>query len=203
MNNRPLSYQGEDIETALTPARLVYGCDLPQIAEQELEEEYVETDVHKRIQYLQRMKEHLWNGWKNEYLPALREFHRMGKSVALRITERELVLVSSKDHRSKWKLGQVEKLIRLRDGIIKCEKVRVSTDGILKVLERPLQLLYPFEIRPQFETKVGKEALGDQTVQPRRPTRNAAIDGRKAMKKMINEMDQEADALDQGECVED
>ena len=81
--------------------------------------------------------------------------------------------------------------------------MRVSTDGILKVLERPLQLLYPLEIRPQFETKVGQEALRDQTVHPRRSTRNAAIDGRKVMRKMINEMDQDADALDQGECVED
>ena len=37
LNNRPLSYQREDIETALTPAQLMYGYDLPQIAEQELE----------------------------------------------------------------------------------------------------------------------------------------------------------------------
>ena len=49
LNDRPLSYQWEDIETALTPAQLMYGYDLPQIAEQESEEEYVETDVHKRI----------------------------------------------------------------------------------------------------------------------------------------------------------
>ena len=73
----------------------------------------------------------------------------------------------------------------------------------MKVLERPLQLLYPLEIQPQFETKVGQEALRDQTVFPRRSTRNAAIDGRKAMKMMINETDQDADALGQGECVED
>ena len=81
--------------------------------------------------------------------------------------------------------------------------MRVSTDGILKVLGQPLQLLYPLEIRPQFETNVGQEALGDQTVHPRRSSRNAAIDGRKVTKKIINEMDQDADALDQGECVED
>ena len=72
LNNRPLSYQGEDIETALTPAQLMYGYDLPEITEQELEEEYVETDVHKRMRYMQKMKEHLWNRWKNDYLTALR-----------------------------------------------------------------------------------------------------------------------------------
>ena len=60
---------------------------------------------------MQKMKEHLWNRWNNGYLTALREFHKMGKSVALQITEGELVLVSSKDHRSNWKLGQVEKLV--------------------------------------------------------------------------------------------
>ena len=49
LNNRPLSYQEEDTEAALTPAQQMYGYDLPQIAEQELEEEYVETDVHKRM----------------------------------------------------------------------------------------------------------------------------------------------------------
>ena len=130
----------------------------------------METDVHKRMRYLKKMKEHLWNRWKNEYLTALREFHRMGKSVAFQIIEGELVLVSSKDHHSKWKLDQVEKLIRSQDGIIKGAKVRVSTDRILKVLEQPLQLLYLLEIRPQFETKDGQEALGDQTVHPGRST---------------------------------
>ena len=35
LNNRPLSYHGEDIETALTSAQLMYGYDLPQIPEQE------------------------------------------------------------------------------------------------------------------------------------------------------------------------
>ena len=64
--------------------------------------------------------------------------------------------------------------------------MRVSTDGDLKVLERPFQLLYPLEIRPQFETKVGQKALRDQIVHPKRCTRNAAIDGREATKKMIN-----------------
>ena len=113
----------------------MYGYDFPQVAEQELEDEYVETDVHKRMRYLQKMKEHLWNKWKNEYLTALREFHKMRKTVALQITEGELVLVSSKDHCTKWKLGQVEKLIRLQDGIIIGVKVRVSTDEDLKVLE--------------------------------------------------------------------
>ena len=64
-----------------------------------------------------------------------------------------------------------------------------------------LQLLYPSEIRPQFETKVGQEALRDQIVHPKRSTRNAAIDGRKATKKMINEMDQVSDAFDQGSVL--
>ena len=125
----------------------------------------------------------------------------MGKSVAIQITEGELVLVSSKDHRSKWKLGQMEKLLLSQDGIIIGAKMRVSTDGDLKVLERPLQLLYLLEIRPQFETKVAQEALIDQIVHPKRSTRNAAIDGRKATKKMINEMDQGSDAFDQGSVL--
>ena len=54
LNNRPLIYEGEDIETVLTPAQLMYGYDLPEIAEQELEEEYVETDVHKRCDTCKR-----------------------------------------------------------------------------------------------------------------------------------------------------
>ena len=106
----------------------MYGYDLPLIAEQELEEEPVGTDLHKRMRYLQTMNEHLWNRWKNEYLTALREFHKLGKSVALQITQGELVVVSSKDHSSKWKLGQVAKLIRSQEGTIRGAKVRVSTD---------------------------------------------------------------------------
>ena len=56
LNNRPLIYEGEDIETVLTPAQLMYGYDLPEIAEQELEEEYVETDVHKRCDTCKRSR---------------------------------------------------------------------------------------------------------------------------------------------------
>ena len=95
----------------------------------------------------------------------------------------------------------MEKLILSQDGITIGAKVRVSTDGDVKVLERPLQLFYPLQIRPQFETKVRQEALIDQIVHPKRSTRNAAIDGRKASKKMINKMDQGSDAFDQGSVL--
>ena len=110
------------------------GYDVPQIAGRET--------WKKNIRILMCKKEcntYTCKGWRNTSgtdgrmsIWLIWESFSNGKIVALQITKGELVLVSLKDHHSKWKLSQVEKLIRSQDGISKGAKVRVSTDGNLK-----------------------------------------------------------------------
>ena len=71
----------------------------------------------------------------------------MKKNEGREITEGEIVLVSSNDHRSKWKPGIVQRLIRAKDGIIKGAEVRVITKNKPVLLQRSVQLLYSLEIR--------------------------------------------------------
>ena len=64
LNNRPLTYQGEEVSQALTPSHLMYGYSLPQISEGfPLIEREEEDRLQKRLRYLQERKKHLWNRW--------------------------------------------------------------------------------------------------------------------------------------------
>ena len=49
MNNRPITYQGEDVQRAPTPSDLINGQTLPQIAEELVENDHQESNnVTKR-----------------------------------------------------------------------------------------------------------------------------------------------------------
>ena len=75
LNNRPLTYQGEDLEEeVITPNHLIYGAALPTIAEHDSDSDE-EIPLNKRVRYLQMKKQHLWKRWTKEYIFSLREFH--------------------------------------------------------------------------------------------------------------------------------
>ena len=47
-----------------------------------------------------------------------------------------------------WKLGQIQKLLESRDGCYRAAIVKTRTsDGRLEQLRRPIQLLYPLELK--------------------------------------------------------
>ena len=60
LNNRPLTYQGEDLEEeVITPNHLIYGAALPTIAEHDSDSNE-QIPLNKRVGYLQMKKQHLW-----------------------------------------------------------------------------------------------------------------------------------------------
>ena len=79
LNNRPLTYQGEELEEeAITPNHLIFGHILPQlpdIPDDILEEE----DALTRLKYVEQKLNHVWSRWSKEYLIGLREFHKKTK----------------------------------------------------------------------------------------------------------------------------
>ena len=87
-----------------------------------------------------------------------------------------------------WKIGKVEEVIRGRDGVVRGAKVKVMTKGKLVLLNRPVQKLYPLEVRTetlkppvgaeQDDNKTGGEVNGRETVVGARgtPRRPAALD---------------------------
>ena len=48
-----------------------------------------------------------------------------------------------------WKIGKVEEVIQGRDGVVRGAKVRVITKGKPVVINRPVQKLYPLEVKAQ------------------------------------------------------
>ena len=101
----------------------------------------------KRFRYLADRIQHLRRRWQREYLVELREFHRpKGKNVTLppvRINDVVILHDQGTSQRAFWKLARIKDLIKGRDG-----KVRgVLVAGKKTLIERPLQELFPLEVR--------------------------------------------------------
>ena len=82
-NSRPLTYLYPDnLEEPLTPSHLISGrrlLSLPDTARSGADNSSACETVTRRARYLQRQRlmDHLWNRWRRENIPALRESHRL------------------------------------------------------------------------------------------------------------------------------
>ena len=81
LNSRPLNYlYPDDLEEPLTPSHLISGrrlLSLPGTTRSGADNSSTRETVTRRARYLQRLIDHLWNRWRREYIPALRESHRL------------------------------------------------------------------------------------------------------------------------------
>lgn len=151
--------------------------------------------------HLSKILKHFWSRWKTEYLLELREYHRVREEKGSKCDVRvgEVVTIYDESHpRGLWRLGKIEKLIRGSDGVIRGVRVRVaSKKGCPKTLHRPLQHVYPLEVRddlPTGDAEPVKDVTSEQStdanasdqmptasdnsVVVRRPKRTAAIHAR-------------------------
>ena len=172
INSRPLSYlNSDDTEEPLTPSHLLVGHRLLSLPdnlswfEHEDEDFEVTSDsLQRRAKHLNNALNHFWRRWSKEYLLELRNSHRqqpIAKQRSPPVEVGEIVVVHDQDHpRGLWKMARVEKTITGRDGMVRGAVVRLpSKNGRPTILQRPLQLLYPLEIRnpPGVTTQTGEE----------------------------------------------
>ena len=104
----------------------------------------------RRARYLNQTLKHFWERWRNEYLIELRESHRYncGKAEDSQVAIGDVVIIHDKDQpRGFWRLGQVQELIRGRDGRVRGAILRVAGKDHSSTLHCLLQLLYPLEVR--------------------------------------------------------
>ncbi len=185
LNNRPLGYMEEDIESLpLTPNTLIHGANisLPEEDMDDLEEDEVKK-MSKRAKYIQRCKDVMWRRWTAEYIRSLRErrLNQTGEISEVRIGEIVLIHGEEKD-RGQWKIGVIQELVKGRDGVIRGGKLK-TVNG---VRERPLQLLYPMELHVSKNTvKNGKRELNPEAVpfQPRKE-RVAKINAKRKLEQL-------------------
>ena len=89
--------------------------------------------------------------------------------------------------RSQWKLCRIDELIVGRDGVVRAVRIKCSNGN---VLQRPIQHIYPLEIRDDHETiPLNKEA--DLNVLPSkvpgRSQRTAAVDARRKIQSNLDD----------------
>ena len=188
LNNRPLTYQGEDLEEkVVTPNHLIYGAALPTIAEHDSDSDE-EIPLNKRVR-------HLWKRWTKEYIFSLREFHRVNQKVIQPPRLGQLVLVVENSFRkSHWKLGKVTKQIKGRDDVVRTVKIQVMSQGKPFEIKRPLQGICPLEIdAPIKEEKKNKpkDNKDKLTVKSDRPKRIATFAGEELRKLQTDFLNQE------------
>ena len=131
----------------------------------------------KRLLYLERVRCQLKKRWQNEYLHALQERHyrNLGSSQPIP-TPNSVVMYSDENVvKPKWTLGRVLNHIVGKDGVIRGLVIK-SVTGY--EVQRPLQLIIPFEIPTESadtQTDSPKtEATAPVAEPPKRTRRRAA-----------------------------
>ena len=157
INSRPLVYVGEDFGSgfSLTPADFLglnpkSGIPVIEIHGPHDPEYGKNSSTDKLVEIWGKGQQHLnslWKVWKDDYLLNLRE-RRQTHVKGPRIHEAEepkvgSIVLSKEDlPRGVWKMAKITELISSNDGKIRAAKVLLPTK---KVLNRPLNLLYPLE----------------------------------------------------------
>ena len=204
LNARPLSYvTSADVEEPLTPSHLLHGrrlMSLPDTCTGDLTDpdfELPSTELSKRMNHLSNAMNHFWRRWRDEYLVNLRDSHRHSAkdTVPTPIAVGDIVVVHDEDlPRGFWKLARVEGLVTGADGLVRGATIRVRSEGRrCSVLRRPIQRLYPLEIRGGDEcVPVGVHTGPEPNPvvhQPRRnPRRQAAVDAENRRRAWIEEL---------------
>ena len=108
-------------------------------------------DLSKRARYMKLLLNHFWHRWQMEYLTELRQHHAVQQKTLNKgtiIKEGDLVILKEdKVPRNSWKLGRVKDLHVGKDGQARGTTATLPREGKKSYqLQRPIQLLYPFEV---------------------------------------------------------
>ena len=158
LNSRPLTYVFDEMEELLTPSHLIVGRRILSVPSKDTSNEVGQTEetLTRRARFLQRTLDHFWNRWRSGYLTHLREYHHSSKraNFVRKLQVGDIVCVhENKTPRQQWRLGKIERLLRGRDGHVRSAVVRVkSGNSPTAEWRRPLQRLYPLEVKLDTET---------------------------------------------------
>ena len=195
MNSRPLTYDYDNPYEGgvLTPAHLLYGRRLLSLLEEPREEDdEIETSYRRRYKYINETLQHFWKRWQRKYLTNLRESHDCNaQAIGKAPKVGDVVTVYEEGvTRNGWKMAVVESLIVGKDKEVRGANVRVITKGKTVHLSRPVQKLFPIEIRT--ETSEISDVPKERVTGPQRrdvPRRSAALDAVWKTRAMMDQPD--------------
>ena len=135
------------MEPILTPNHLLFGRKL------NIENIYGEFQMKNNInlkkykEYIDNLLTHFWNRWRSEYVPSLREFHKLyRKTNSIIPNVGDIVnIYEGKQPRQTWLLGRIISLIKGKDYQVRGAVIFLGKTR--KTIERPINKLYPVEFK--------------------------------------------------------
>ena len=210
INSRPLTYVGDDVNSAISLSPAHFLTSNPQIGIPEIHEKYDTEDDPDYVVGLrqnsgqkllsiwkkgQKLLNHFWDIWGADYLLSLRErtktHIRQGRVKASEFPNiGDVVLIKEDLPHGTWRMGEIQKLIPSDDGEIRTAQVLLPSK---KLLKRRINLLYPIECSMNEKSSDEEEQHSDTEtevkIEDRRPTRQAAIKARMLIKESADRND--------------
>ncbi len=99
--------------------------------------------------------------------------------------------------RGMWRLGRIEEIIPNSDNKIRGVRVKViSKGGQVKIIRRPVQHIYPLEVRQETQhTNVSDRPTENVVVRADRPTENVVVRARSTRKAALQAKDRITECL--------
>ena len=171
LNSKPLIYFSHRFGGASYASHLYTGRRLLSLpdhlcygnSEEDYHPDSSRVILNKRMKYLDTILKHFWSRWKREYLMELRENHRQFKGKKPdHVSVGDVVIIQDETPRGMWRLGIIEKELKGKDQETRGVVVRVKSGrGPSSFLQRPIQRLYPLEVRYQELTQPETNTIGD------------------------------------------
>uniref|UniRef100_A0A7I4Y3E6 Integrase catalytic domain-containing protein n=1 Tax=Haemonchus contortus TaxID=6289 RepID=A0A7I4Y3E6_HAECO len=148
---RPVDFLQGNLKFALPQA-----SQISDHSDSEYDPELIQTvsQAKQAIAHSETIAAKFWEKWNTEYLTAIRDSHTKNLKQPRHISSKypqlgEIVIVEQEYlPRGNWYYGKIIELIKSADGMIRSVKVRMPNQT---VLHRPLNKLYPLEIRSNDE----------------------------------------------------
>lgn len=169
INSRPLTYLSDDFDSLqpLTPSMFLQPIIKGSVSDLD---KIDSSCLNKRIRYLQRVRESLRSRFRKEYLSMLVQKTKCKTQQPTEIRVGDVVLIGDdKTKRINWPLALIIEVYKGKDGLTRVAKLKTAKGELI----RPIQLLYPLELRT------------DEAVQYQRKTTGRKIEIGKETKKKV------------------
>ncbi|XP_025262983.1 uncharacterized protein LOC105254436 [Camponotus floridanus] len=132
LNSRPLQALSDDPDdlSALTPGHLLIGAPLLAVPEPSSAERSPST--LSRWQLLQRMRDHFWQRWSQEYIHALASRPKWLKAELAPEIGALCLIRSESTPPTRWPLARIIRLHPGSDGTVRVVTVRTSTSELVR-----------------------------------------------------------------------
>ncbi|EYC34951.1 hypothetical protein Y032_1242g3778, partial [Ancylostoma ceylanicum] len=190
LNTRPLTkLNTEDItKIPLRPIDFLQGnvkFSIPNATDFDIDDpsydpEFIQTEQQamEAVQFAENIATKFWESWRMEYLTSLRDSQRLQLKQPRHLTRKhpeigEIVIIEQDlTPRGNWPYGKITEIITSKDGLVRSAKILMPNH---KVIQRPLNKIYPLEIRsgtnepPPLEPTQGHESPSHSTTQRQEP----------------------------------